>query len=90
MGVTVKDIIKDLDLEILVEGGNNNSITVSDTNRPGLQFCGFYNYFANERVQIVGMAEWSFLDAMQPELRKKRLKKFFEFETPCVIVTRNF
>lgn len=88
MGVTVKDIIKDLNLEVLVEGGNNRSLTVSDTNRPGLQFCGFYNYFANERVQIVGMAEWSFLDAMQPELRKKRLKKFFEFETPCVIVTR--
>lgn len=88
MSVTVKDLISELNLEVLVEGGNNKTLTVSDTNRPGLQFCGFYNYFANERVQIVGMAEWSFLDAMQPELRKKRLKKFFEFETPCVIITR--
>lgn len=88
MGVTIENLIEDLKLEIIVQGKANKEITLSDINRPGLQFSGFYNYFANERVQIVGMAEWSFLDAMQPELRKKRLKKFFQFETPCVVVSR--
>ncbi|SKA72800.1 Hpr(Ser) kinase/phosphatase [Clostridium sp. USBA 49] len=88
MGVTIENLIEDLKLEVIVQGKPNKEITLSDTNRPGLQFSGFYNYFANERVQIVGMAEWSFLDAMQPELRKKRLKKFFQFETPCVIISR--
>ena len=73
MPVTVKDIIKDLDLEVIARGDKVNKITESDINRPGLQFSGFYNYYANKRVQIVGKAEWSFLDAMQPELRKKRL-----------------
>lgn len=71
MGVTIENLIEDLKLEVIVQGKPNKEITLSDTNRPGLQFSGFYNYFANERVQIVGMAEWSFLDAMQPELRKK-------------------
>lgn len=89
MTVTVKDLIKDLNLEILNKGKKLNEISVSDINRPGLQFSGFYNYFANKRVQVVGKAEWSFLDAMQPDLRRKRLKKYFEFENPCTIITRD-
>ncbi|WP_050607060.1 HPr(Ser) kinase/phosphatase [Clostridium niameyense] len=87
--VTVGDLIKDMNLEVLVEGMENNKIELSDINRPGLQFSGFYNYFANERVQVVGKTEWSFLDVMKREIRLKRLKKFFEFKTPCIIVTRN-
>lgn len=88
MPVLVKDLINDLGLEVLVEGKADASINLSDINRPGLQFSGFYNYFANERVQVIGNAEWSFLDAMRPELRKKRLKKFLQFETPCIIFAR--
>lgn len=88
MAVIVEDLIKDLKLEVINKGKENTEITVSDINRPGLQFSGFYNYFANERVQLIGKAEWSFLDVMHSELRKKRLKKFFQFETPCIIITR--
>lgn len=88
MKVTVDNIIEDMKLETLVTGKPNISINVIDINRPGLQLAGFYSYFANERIQVVGKAEWSFLNAMQPELRKKRLKKFFQFETPCLIMTR--
>lgn len=89
MSVTIKDVIKDLKLEVLNKGERLNEINVSDINRPGLQFSGFYNYFANERVQVVGKAEWSFLDAMQPDLREKRLRKYFEFDNPCTIITRS-
>lgn len=88
MKVTVENVIEDMKLEVLVTGKSDIPVNVSDINRPGLQFAGFYSYFANERIQVVGKAEWSFLDAMQPELRIKRLKKFFQFETPCVVITR--
>ncbi|AKA68609.1 HPr(Ser) kinase/phosphatase [Clostridium scatologenes] len=88
MQVTVKELIKDFNLEVVNKGERINKINISDINRPGLQFAGFYSYYANERIQVVGKAEWSFLDAMQPELRKKRLKKYFEFDNPCTIVTR--
>ena len=88
MPVSIERIVEDLKLEVLVKGKPGCEINVSDLNRPGLQFSGFYNYFANERIQIIGMAEWSFLGAMQLEIRKKRLKKFFSFENPCIIITR--
>ncbi|GIM29582.1 HPr kinase/phosphorylase [Clostridium polyendosporum] len=87
--VTVEKLIKDFDLEILLEGESNVPITVSDINRPGLQLAGFYNYFAPERIQVIGKAEWSFLDDMGMDLRKKRLNKFFSFNVNCLIMTRD-
>lgn len=89
MGVSVKKLIDDLDLEVLVEGNDDVEISVNDINRPGLQLAGFYNYFAPERIQVIGKAEWSFLDDMQIELRKKRVKKYFSFDINCLIITRD-
>lgn len=89
MNVTVEDMIKDLHLEVLVKGTDNLPVTVADVNRPGLQFSGFYNYFVKERIQVVGNAEWSFLDSMPRELRDSRLATFFQFDTPCTVITRD-
>ncbi len=72
MGVNVRKLIDDFNLEILVHGNEEVEISVNDINRPGLQLAGFYNYFAPERIQVIGKAEWSFLDDMQIELRKKK------------------
>ena len=88
MSVTVEKLIKDFDLEVLVEGKEDINISVNDINRPGLQLAGFYNYFAPERLQVIGKAEWSFLDDMQAELRRKRVKKYFSFNTNCMVITR--
>lgn len=88
MGVKVKKLIDDFNLEVLVEGNEDIEISVNDINRPGLQLAGFYNYFAPERIQVIGKAEWSFLDDMQIELRKKRVKKYFTFDINCLIITR--
>lgn len=88
MGVKVKKLIDDFNLEVLVEGKEDIEISVNDINRPGLQLAGFYNYFAPERIQVIGKAEWSFLDDMQIELRKKRVKKYFTFDINCLIITR--
>lgn len=89
MSVTVEKIIKDFDMEVLVEGEKDEEVFVNDINRPGLQLSGFYNYFAPERIQVIGKAEWSFLDAMGLELRKKRIDKYFSFNLKCLVITRD-
>ncbi|MGL4741749.1 MAG: HPr(Ser) kinase/phosphatase [Sarcina sp.] len=89
MGVTVEKLIKDFNLEVIQEGDANIPIDVQDINRPGLQLAGFYNYFAPERIQVVGKAEWSFISDMAPDLRKKRINKFFSFDISCLVITRN-
>lgn len=88
MAVTVKKLIEDFNLEILVPGIEDNLITVQDVNRPGLQLAGFYNYFDNDRIQVIGNGEWSFLDELEPALRKKRLDRYFKNPIPCIIMTR--
>ncbi|MGH4051062.1 MAG: HPr(Ser) kinase/phosphatase [Clostridium sp.] len=89
MAVTIEDLIEHFKLEVLARGEKGKQIDVSDINRPGLQIAGFYEYFGNKRVQLIGMAEWSFLDCMEVDLRKKRVKKYFKLDTPCVIITRD-
>lgn len=88
MGVKIKKLVNDLNLEVLVPGREDVEISVNDINRPGLQLAGFYNYFAPERIQVIGKAEWSFLDDMQLDLRKKRVKKYFTFDINCLIIAR--
>ena len=88
--VTIKKFIEDFDLEVLLEGEEDKLITVNDVNRPGLQLAGFYNYFTPERLQVIGKAEWSFLEDMKAEVRKKRLKKFFSYENlSCIVISRH-
>lgn len=46
----MKNLTTDIDLSA-------REITVSEINRPALQFCGYFEHFPKERVQIVGMVE---------------------------------
>lgn len=89
MSVTIEKLIKDFNLEVLLKGEENVPINVNDINRPGLQLAGFYNYFAPERIQVIGKAEWSFIEDMGQDIRKKRLNKFFSFNISCMIITRD-
>jgi HPr kinase/phosphorylase len=71
------------------EAGRRNRIQEAAINRPGLAFSGFYHYFANRRVQVLGLAEHSFLSSLDAAERAKRLREFFSKKIPCVVVSRN-
>jgi HPr kinase/phosphorylase len=58
-------------------------------NRPGLALAGFYQYFANKRIQVFGLAEMSYLKSLPLLERETRLEKLFEQDVPCVVLTRN-
>ena len=87
--VSVETLIKDLNLEVIVEAENKIAITTSDVNRPGLQFAGFYEHFAYERVQIMGKVETTFVEQLPDEVLAERADKFFAYPIPCLIVTRD-
>ena len=63
-------------------------IRTADLNRPGMQFCGVYEYFAYERPQVIGKVEMTFLDAMDPQTRKRMLETYFSYPIPCVVCCR--
>ena len=64
-------------------------IRSADLNRPGMQFCGFYEHFAWERPQLIGIVEMAYLQQQTPEKRVEILRKYFSYSLPCVIICRS-
>ncbi len=63
-------------------------IETSDVNRPGLPFAGYWEHFANERPQILGLVETSYLRSLDLETRRRRLEQFVSYDLPCIIICR--
>lgn len=58
-------------------------------NRPGLALAGHFQYFANHRIQVFGLAEVTYLKGLSTEDCQKRLRELFRRKIPCVVLTRN-
>ena len=88
--IPLMDFIKALDLEYLELGDNAEiALETSDDNRPGLQLCGFFDYFATDRLQVIGKAEMEYLLSLEPKVRKARLDAYMSYPVPVVVICRN-
>lgn len=91
MSVKVKDLLKMSRLsqeygdKVLLE----KEIKTSDISRPGLEMTGYFDFYTPERIQLIGMKEWSYLMKMSSHNRYQVLLKMFQPETPVVIIARN-
>ena len=90
MSVLVKEVIEKLRLDIVYGEGDllEKEINTADISRPGLEMTGYFDYYTPERLQLLGMKEWSYLVSMSSHNRYQVLKKMFLPETPAVIVAR--
>lgn len=90
MTVTVKMLINKVRLEVIYgpEDLLNKVITTADISRPGLEMTGYFDYYTPERLQLLGMKEWSYLMSMTSHNRYSVLKTMFKPETPAIVVAR--
>lgn len=88
--VSLNNIINEFHLETIYLPENPESLMVSDTdlNRPGLQLMGFYEYFNNERIQILGKMEFAYLATIDEKTRFDRLDLLFSQHIPALIISR--
>ena len=88
--VMLGDVIREFGLEILNEGENclETLVQTFDVNRPGLPLSGFFDYFDDKRLMVIGLTENSFLETMSPSLRQERFDRLFSFPIPALIFTR--
>ncbi len=84
--LNVEDFCQELGLQKLHCPYSTITLKETGINRPGLQFHGYYEYFDEKRIQIVGKVEISYLKSLTPEKRKKRIDRFFKHDFPCLIV----
>lgn len=91
MSISVEELIKENDFEVIHQAEDTRSVRLysSEFNRPGLQLCGFYTKFVPDRIQIIGCAEWCYLEGLDPKVRAMRLKALFAHKITVMIVTRN-
>src|SRR3954451_303984 len=68
--------------------GFHRKIREPTINRPGLALSGFFVYFAEKRVQVLGAAENTYLKSLSPKLRVKRFRALCEQKIPCVVISR--
>jgi len=57
-------------------------------NRPGLALSGFFNYFAEKRIQVLGSAELAYLKSLPEAEVRLRVREILERKIPCLIVSR--
>ncbi len=70
--------------------GFHRKIREPTINRPGLALSGFYTYFAEKRVQVLGAAEHSYLKSLAPRARVRRFRALCARKIPCLVVSRGF
>ena len=89
--VKVKDVVEKFQMEIVYKSADYDTrvLTITDVNRPGLQFAGFFYYFDPARLQIIGKSETEYLRGFSPDERRKRFGDLFNYEIPAFVVSRN-
>ena len=78
-------------LQMKLEGppvGFHRKIREPTINRPGLALSGFYTYFAEKRVQVLGAAEHSYLKSLPSKSRVERFRDLCEHKIPCLVMSR--
>ena len=89
--IKLTKLVERFELEVLNQGKNYDRclIRADDINRPALQILGFFDYFAPDRIQVIGKVEWTYLNNQSPEERRKCFDAFLEKPIPALILTRS-
>lgn len=89
--VSLGKIISEFSLETLTLPCDAEEIKISSTevNRPGLHIAGYFEYFDENRIQIIGKSEEGFLKEFITEKALKRMKEFFSRKPAAVIICRD-
>jgi len=88
--VSLQNIIKETALETVYMPVDPAARLVSscDVNRPGLALGGYFDYFDNDRIQILGKSEHGYLEDLPAETRASRIDEFVSQQPPAIVVSR--
>lgn len=91
MTVTVKMLAEKVKLKVIYGTDDllGRLITSADISRPGLEMTGYFDYYTPERVQLLGMKEWSYLQSMSDHNRYAVLKEMLVAKPPAIVVARD-
>ena len=79
-GVLMTKMVQELNLTNLTPEIDLSEMRImtAEINRPALQLTGYLEHFANERVQIIGYVEYTYLMQLSDEKRMMKYERFSE------------
>ena len=89
--VSLSSMIKEFELTLLSEriDVSDRVIRHAEVNRPALQLTGFYDYFDPERLQIIGIVEYTYMQKMDQQQRNEMLRRLISSKIPCLVLCRD-
>lgn len=66
----------------------NKEILVPDINRPALQLTGYFVHFDEERVQIIGYVEYTYLEQLEKARKLEIYTELLSHKIPCIVYSR--
>ena len=86
-GVLMTKMVQELNLTNLTPeiDLSDMRIMTAEINRPALQLTGYLEHFENERVQIIGYVEYTYLLHLSREKKMEAFERFVASKIPCVI-----
>lgn len=89
--VSLESVIKELDLTTSYMPDDPKNVMIESKNiaRLGLELTGFFDYFDNTRILILGKTENTYLSQIDQKERRSILDKVLSLSPPAVIITQN-
>ena len=72
------------------ERGLKRIIKEGSVNRPSLALTGFFKYFANKRLQVLGASEMTYLRSLDEDTLTERINALINRSIPCLVLARNY
>lgn len=89
--IKVKNLVAELDLEVIAgESGLDRKVTSKMLSRPGLELAGLFDFYEEDRIQIIGSKEVTFFYWLNEEDQKKRIEMLFKDKVPAFIFSNSF
>ena len=63
-------------------------VTQPDINRPALQLAGYFEHFAETRLQIIGFVEYTYMESLEPERKKEVFEALLSHNIPAFVFCR--
>lgn len=88
--VTVKNIIDYFGFEQIVgdEKALEKEITIADTNRPGLELAGYFDYTQHRRIVVLGDKEIEYIKTMDEMSQIRSFDFLTRDDTPMILITK--
>ncbi len=88
--ITIKEIADGLKLSVLSgKKGMQKKVSNPNLTKPGLELAGMFDFFENDRLQIIGSKESTFFHWLDKKEQEERVRVLFEKNPPAFIFSKN-